>query len=65
MTDEDEMIKILENHRDVITYIIEKLESAGVSCRRTRGKSPGSDILLINAEQEELAKEVISGLHTE
>jgi predicted transcriptional regulator len=58
-TDEDKMIERLEAHRDFITWVIDKLEAEGISCKRTTGNDAGGDILYYNPEDESKVKEIV------
>ncbi|MBE9116902.1 hypothetical protein IQ249_13425 [Lusitaniella coriacea LEGE 07157] len=58
-TDEDRMIARLLAHRDVITWVIKRLKSEGISCERTTGNNSSGDILYYKTEDEPRVKEVI------
>ncbi|UNW06316.1 MULTISPECIES: hypothetical protein [unclassified Acinetobacter] len=64
-TDEDEMIFHLELHRDVITWLCNKLEKNGIKYKRTRGNSSKGDILLINKNDTSRVQEMIRNYHKE
>jgi predicted transcriptional regulator len=58
-TDEDKMIKHLEDHRDLITWVVKKLGAEGIPCQRTTGNDPGGDIFYYNPEDEPRVKEIV------
>jgi len=62
-TDEDYMIYQLELHRDLITWICNKLSEHNIPFERTRGNSPKGDILLISVDDTPRVKEMVREWH--
>ncbi len=58
-TDEDRMIHTAEVHRDLIGWVIKKLNDEGIPCKRTTGNDRKGDILLINPDDAPRVKEII------
>ena len=58
-TDEDRKIYQLTVHRDLIGWVIRKLEEAGIACERTMGDDPNGDILYYRTEDEEKVKMIV------
>ena len=58
-TDEDELIYHLEAHKNLIGWVMDKLQAAGIPCERTRGRNPKGDILYYRAEDEAQVKEIV------
>ncbi|MFY7803523.1 MAG: hypothetical protein ACOVQ7_08860 [Limnoraphis robusta] len=58
-TDEDRMMYKLMVHKKFIGWVIERLESEGISARRTTGMDRKGDILLINEEDVPLVQEIV------
>jgi len=59
MHDEDKMIHKLKVHRDLIGWVISKLEEEGISAQRTTGNDKKGDILLINPADVPRVQEII------
>ena len=58
-TDEDELIYHIESHKNLIGWVMDKLQTAGIPCERTRGRNPNGDILYYRAEDEAQVKEIV------
>ncbi len=58
-TDEDELIYHLEAHKNLIGWVMDKLQEAGIPCERTRGRNPNGDILYYRSEDEAQVKEIV------
>ncbi len=58
-TDEDEMIYHLEVHKNLIGWIMDKLQEAGIPCERTKGRDSNGDILYYRAEDESRVKQIV------
>jgi len=58
-TDEDELIYHLEAHKNLIGWVMDKLQAAGIPCEGTRGRKPNGDILYYRAEDEARVKEIV------
>lgn len=65
MTDEDKMMQRLIIHRDMIGWIIKKLQEEGIKAERTTGNDSKGDILLINPEDEPRVQEMIRNIQQE
>lgn len=44
-TDEDKMIKHYKDHKDIVTWFLEKLNKANIEAERTINNDPKGDIL--------------------
>jgi hypothetical protein len=64
-TDEDRMIYQLELHRDMITWVCNKLEEAGIEYERTSGNSSKGDVLLIHEKDIQHVKNMIFKWHNQ
>ncbi|MBD1908155.1 hypothetical protein NDI37_15010 [Funiculus sociatus GB2-A5] len=58
-TDEDRMIYQLQVHKKFISWVIEKLNAEGISCRRTTGNDPKGDILVIEKKDVPRVKQIV------
>ncbi|GCL43419.1 hypothetical protein [Dolichospermum planctonicum] len=58
-TDEDKMIERLTIHKNMIGWLIEKLQQEGIECQRTTGNDSKGDILCINPEDVPRVKEIV------
>lgn len=64
-TDEDKMMERLVIHKNMIGWLIKKLQAEGIKCQRTTGNDPNGDILLINPEDEPRVKNIIRKIQQE
>jgi len=64
-TDEDRMIHRLIIHRNMITWLLRKLEAEGIRAERTTGNDPNGDILLINSDDVPRVQQLIREIQTE
>lgn len=64
-TDEDKMIERLIIHKNMIGWLIKKLEAEGIECQRTTGNDSKGDILLINSEDVPRVKEIVLQIQKE
>jgi len=64
-TDEDKMIHHYEAHRDLITWVVKKLNAEGIRCERTTGNNAGGDILYYNPEDEPRVKQIVRELQSQ
>ncbi|MCB8749468.1 hypothetical protein [Planktothrix agardhii] len=60
MSDEDKMIKIFIEHRDLKRYVMKKLKQEGISCQETTKNDPKGDILIVKPEDAPRVKEIIN-----
>ncbi|ALB39725.1 MULTISPECIES: hypothetical protein [Nostocales] len=58
-TDEDKKIERLIIHKNLIGWLINKLQKEGIECQRTTGDDPDGDILLLNSEDVPRVKEIV------
>ncbi len=58
-TDEDKMIERLIIHKNMIGWLITKLQSEGIECKRTTANDPNGDILLINSDDVPRVKQIV------
>jgi hypothetical protein len=65
LTDEDKMIERLIIHKNMIGWLIKKLQAEGIECQRTTGNDPNGDILLIHPEDEPIVQEMIRKIQQE
>ncbi|NJL66811.1 MAG: hypothetical protein HC849_25855 [Oscillatoriales cyanobacterium RU_3_3] len=65
MTDEDEQIARLKVHRDLIGWVIIKLNKEGIQAQRTIGNSPKGDILIVNDRDVPRVKQILRNLQRE
>ena len=63
-TDEDKMMERLPIHKNMIGWLIKKLQAEGIQCKRTTGNDPNGDILLINSEDEPRVQDMIRKIWT-
>jgi hypothetical protein len=63
--DEDKMIEIYGNHRDLTNWTIGRLESEGIKSEATRGNDSKGDILYHNEGDETRVKEIVREIHRE
>lgn len=59
MTDEDKMIERLIIHRNMIGWVIEKLQEEGIEAKRTTGNDSSGDILVIDSNDVPRVKEIV------
>ncbi|MCB1155987.1 MAG: hypothetical protein H7A25_12915 [Leptospiraceae bacterium] len=52
-TDEDKMIKHYKDHKNIVTWFLEKLKKAKIKAERTVGNDPKGDILYYNEKDTE------------
>ncbi|MDD1428740.1 hypothetical protein MEO94_30740 [Dolichospermum sp. ST_sed9] len=64
-TDEDKMMERLLIHKNMIGWLIKKLQAEGIQCKRTTGNDPNGDILLINSEDEPRVQDMIRKIQRE
>jgi hypothetical protein len=58
-TDEDKKIERLIIHRNLIGWLIKKLEQEGIECQRTIDDDPEGDILLLDSKDVPRVKEIV------
>lgn len=59
LTDEEKMMERLTIHKNLIGWLIKKLEEEKIQCKRTTGNDPNGDILLINPDDVPRVKEIV------
>lgn len=59
MTDEDKMIERLIIHKNMIGWIIKKLQEEGIEAQRTIGNDSSGDVLIVNLEDVPRVKEIV------
>ncbi len=64
LTDEDRMIDSYKAHRDLITWIMNKLQAEGIDCRRTTSNDSHGDILYYKHEDAPRVKEIIREINS-
>lgn len=62
ITDEDKMIKRLEDHRDVVGFVVDTLQKNGIDAQRTYDNFPGGDVIVMDEDREEDVKDVLRKL---
>lgn len=62
-TDEDRMIYNYQIHKNLVTWTIEQLTLAGVSCERTRGNDRNGDILISNTNDLQKVRKKLQEIH--
>ena len=64
-TDEDRMIYRLQVHRNMITWVIQRLAEAGIQAKRTTGNDPQGDIVLLDPADVPRVQQLIRAIHAE
>lgn len=64
-TDEDRMIYRLQVHRNMITWVIQRLADAGIPAQRTTGNDPHGDIVLLDSADISRVQEIIREIQAE
>ncbi|MCW6035698.1 hypothetical protein K4A83_05350 [Spirulina subsalsa FACHB-351] len=64
-TDEDKMMEKLLIHKNMIGWLIKKLQDKGIECQRTTGNDPKGDILLINPDDIPRMQEIVRQIQGE
>lgn len=64
-TDEDRMIYRLQVHRNMITWVIQRLVDAGIQAQRTTGNNPHGDIVLIDSADIPRVQQIIREIQAE
>jgi hypothetical protein len=64
-TDEDLQIARLKVHRDLVGWVIQTLEQAGIPSVRTRGNDENGDIRLLHRSDIVLAKQCLRQVYSE
>lgn len=59
LIDEDKKIERLIIHKNLIGWLIKKLQAEGIECQRTTGDDPDGDILLLNSDDVPRVKEIV------
>jgi len=62
-TDEDRMIYKLSVHKNLVAWTIDKLEKAGIKCKRTTGNDPKGDIVCFSSGDEKKVKEIVKNIN--
>ena len=65
MTDEDRMIARLHAHKNLVTWMLQRLENAGIEAKRTIGNDPGGDIALRHQKDVPRVQEIIRMIQRE
>lgn len=64
-TDEDRMIERLTVHRNVITWLLERLAAQGINAARTKGNDPCGDIVFLDPDDVPRVQQMIRALQAE
>lgn len=64
-TDEDRLIYKLHVHKNMITWVIERLSEAGIQAQRTRGNNPHGDIVLLDRADIPRVQQIIRDIQAE
>jgi hypothetical protein len=64
-TDEDRMIYRLHVHRNMITWVIKRLDTAGIQAKRTTGNDPQGDIVLLDPADIPRVQQIIRDIQKE
>lgn len=64
-TDEDRLIYKLHVHKNMITWVIERLAEAGIQAKRTRGNNPHGDIVLLDPVDVPRVQQIIRDIQAE
>lgn len=59
MTDEDKMIERLTIHKNLIGWVIKKLQEEGIEAQRTTGNDSSGDILVVNSNDAPRVKKIV------
>ena len=65
VTDEDRMIQRLQVHKNLITWMLQRLAEQGIKAKRTRGNDPGGDIVICDPNDVQRAQEIIRMIQRE
>jgi len=64
-TDEDRMIYRLHVHKNMITWVIQRLADAGIQAKRTTGNDPQGDIVLFDPMDIPRVQQIIRDIQAE
>lgn len=59
MTDEDKMIERLTIHKNLIGWVIKKLQEEGIKAERTTGNDSSGDILVVDSNDVAKVKSIV------